>query len=492
MERSSGILMHISSLPGNFGIGSVGREAYKFVDFLKSSGQKYWQILPIGQTGFGDSPYQCYSAFAGNPHFIDLEMLKEDGLLKEEDYINVNFGENAEKVDYTKVAAERKPILIKAYETFKNNKPSSFEEFKKENEFWLEDYSLYMAVKEHFNNVSWQEWDNDIRMREKESVEKYKTLLEDKIEYWNFIQFKFFEQWNKLKAYANENSVKIIGDMPIYVAEDGSDTWAKPELFKMDENMRPISVAGCPPDAFSVTGQLWGNPIYDWNAMEEDNYKWWILRVRESFKLYDVLRIDHFRGFESYWEIPYGDPTAEFGKWVKGPGYKLFKAIKDELGELDIIAEDLGFMTQEVIDLINQTGYPNMKILQFAFGGGDSEYLPHNYNQNSVVYTGTHDNETIKGWIDDEGNKEPLEYAKKYLTLSEEEGYNWGFIRGAWSSVSNLAVVPMQDFLNLGTETRFNIPSTLGGNWDWRVLENQITKELAQRILEMTKLYGRM
>ncbi|MEG0296895.1 MAG: 4-alpha-glucanotransferase [Clostridium sp.] len=492
MKRSSGILMHISSLPGKFGIGSVGREAYKFVDFLKAAGQKHWQILPLGQTGYGDSPYQCYSAFAGNPNFIDLDLLKKDGLLKLSDYENLNYGENIEKVDYLSVEQTRKEIFLKAYSNFKGKKSKEFETFKEENKSWLEDYSLYMAIKEHFNLVSWQEWDKDIRVRKPEAMVKYKNMLNDKIEYWNFIQFKFFEQWNKLKAYANENEVQIIGDMPIYVAEDSSDTWSNPRLFKMDENMRPISVAGCPPDAFSITGQLWGNPIYDWDAMDKDNYNWWILRVKESFKIYDVLRIDHFRGFESYWEIPYGDPTAEFGQWTKGPGNKLFKAIKDELGDLNIIAEDLGFMTQEVTDLINETGYPGMKILQFAFGGGDSEYLPHNCTRNSVIYTGTHDNETIRGWIEDEGSADALEYAKKYLMLSEEEGYNWGFIRGIWSSVSDLAIAPMQDLLDLGKEARFNIPSTLGGNWQWRATKSQLTVELAERILEITKTYGRM
>lgn len=491
MERSSGILMHISSLPGKFGIGSLGKEAYDFVDFLKSSGQRYWQILPLGQTSYGDSPYQCFSAFAGNPHFIDLDLLRKDGLLNSSDYENIKFGDNPSKVDYSRIYKARQPILRTSYENFKKNKPKGFEEFKEENKFWLEDYSLYMAVKEHFNLVSWQEWDNDIRIREPQAINKYKEMLQDSIEYWNYIQFKFFEQWNKLKKYANGNGVKIIGDMPIYVAEDGSDIWSSPQLFKIDGNMVPTSVAGCPPDAFSITGQLWGNPIYDWDAMDKDGYNWWILRVRESFKLFDVVRIDHFRGFESYWEIPYGDPTAEFGKWVKGPGNKLFDAIKAKLGDLDIIAEDLGFMTQEVIDMKNATGYPGMRILQFAFGGGDSEYHPHNYIENCISYTGTHDNDTIRGWIDSEFNAEPLEHAKKYLKLTEKEGYNWGFIRGIWSSVSYLSIAQMQDFLDLGSETRTNIPSTLGGNWEWRATSDQITESLAEKILELAKLYGR-
>lgn len=492
MNRSSGILMHISSLPGGFGNGSLGEEAYEFVDFLKKAGQKYWQILPLGHTSYGDSPYQCFSAFAGNPHFIDFRLLEKEALITKEDYEDIDFGSDSENIDFEKIYYGRQPVLKKAYEEFKKENQDDFEKFKAENKFWLEDYSLYMAIKESFDLASWQEWDEDIKSREPKVLEEYKLKLNNEINYWCFIQFKFFEQWNKLKKYANKNGVKIIGDMPIYVAEDGSDIWANPEMFKLDETLTPMSVAGCPPDDFAITGQLWGNPIYNWDEMERDEYKWWILRVKESFKLYDVVRIDHFRGFESYWEIPYGDETAEFGKWVKGPGNKLFAAIKAELGELEIIAEDLGFLTKEVMDFKNETGYPGMKILQFGFGGEDSDYMPHNYEKNSIAYTGTHDNDTFRGWAEAKTSEEAIKHAKKYLCLNEEEGYNWGFIRGVWSSVSDLAIAPMQDFLDLGTEARMNVPSVLGGNWEWRVKEEDLTVELAEKIYELTKLYGRV
>lgn len=487
--------MHIFSLSGKFGIGCLGRDAYKFIDFLKSAGQKYWQILPLGHTGYGDSPYQCFSAFAGNPNFVDLEILKDEGLLKEEDYNNINFGIEEDKIDYETIFVEREKILHLAFENFKAFKRlncSEFELFKEENKFWLKDYSLYMSIKEHFDLKPWQKWDEDIRKRDPLAIEKYKFMLKDKIEYWNFVQYKFFKQWMNLRNYANFNNIFIIGDIPIYVSEDSSDIWAKSKMFKIDEDMKPVVVAGCPPDSFSSTGQLWGNPIYNWDEMNKDNYSWWILRIRESFKLYDAVRIDHFRGFESYWEIPYGDKTAEKGKWVKGPGMKLIEAIKDELGDLNIIAEDLGYLTDEVLKFKEEAGYPGMKVLQFAFSGEDNGYLPHNYPVKSVAYTGTHDNNTIKGWIDNSKNREQLKNAIKYLPLTIEEGYNIGFIRGIWSSVSYLAIAPMQDFLNLGNEARINLPSTLGGNWKWRVKEKELTLELANKIYELTKRYGRI
>ena len=492
MKRSSGILMHISSLPGKFGIGSFGSEAYKFVDFLVKSGQKYWQILPLGHTSYGDSPYQCFSAFAGNPYFIDFDLLEKEGLLNRDDYIDRDYGNDDEKVQYSQIFIEKVKVLKIAYQNFKNISMEGYEEFKKENSFWLNQYSLYMAVKEEFGLVCWQKWDSDIRNREEEAVKKYSLKLADEIEYYNFIQFIFFKQWMELKKYANENKIRIIGDLPIYVSADSSDMWSNPELFKVNEYNEPISVAGCPPDDFATTGQLWGNPIYDWGEMERTGYKWWISRIRESFKLYDVVRIDHFRGFESYWEIPYGDETAENGKWIKGPGNKLFNAIKDELGKVDIIAEDLGFMTEEVRNFRKETGFPGMKVLQFGFGGEDSSDLPHNYFQNSVAYTGTHDNETVRGWIEGRKSSEEFEKAKKYLALNEEEGYTYGFIRGVWSSVSYLAISTMQDFLDLGNEARMNIPSTIGDNWKWRMADNQLTDEIAEKICHITKLYGRV
>ena len=496
-KRSSGVLMHISSLNGEFGIGSMGEEAYKFVDFLVKAGQKYWQILPLGHTSYGDSPYQCFSAFAGNPHFIDFKILCDEGLLHENDYKFKNFGENPERVDYGLIFNLRNEILKKAYENFKTEnlieyRGFEYEKFKQENKFWLEEYSLYMAVKEHFGLVSWKEWDEDIRDRREEAICRYKEQLKDKIEYYNFIQFTFFKQWNNLKQYANSKGIEIIGDIPIYVAEDSADMWSNPKLFKVNEDNTLKVVAGCPPDAFSETGQLWGNPIYDWDKMQEDGYSWWILRIRESFKLYDMVRIDHFRGFESYWQIPYGDKTAENGEWVKGPGIKLFNAIKEALGDVNIIAEDLGFMTDEVIEFRDETGFPGMKVLQFGFGGDDSTDLPHNYINNSVAYTGTHDNDTICGWFENNNSDSEIKKANEYLLLNEEEGKSFGFVRGIWGSVSFLAIATMQDLLGLGSESRMNTPSILGGNWQWRIKEGQLTDELAKRLYDLTKLYGRL
>ena len=491
MKRSSGILMHISSLPGKHGIGTFGMEAFAFVDFMKKSGQKYWQILALGQTSYGDSPYQCFSAFAGNPYFIDFDLLAEKGLLKEEDYNNLDYGKNENEVDYAKLFINRNKVLRIAYRNLEGKFLNKIEEFKEENKFWLEDYSLYMAVKNHFNLVSWQNWDEDIRLRKKEAINKYKKILKEEIEFWNFIQYEFFNQWMNLKSYANKNKIEIIGDIPIYVAEDSADVWSNPKYFNVDENMLPITVAGCPPDGFSKTGQLWGNPIYNWDNLDEDKYSWWIDRVRESFKIYDVVRIDHFRGFEAYWEIPYGNPTAEFGIWTKGPGMKLFNAIKEALGDVNIIAEDLGMMTQGVIDLREGTGFPGMKILEFAFGDGEGKDLPHNYPENCIAYTGTHDNDTVLGWYNKTGSKKEIEKAKKYLNLTYQEGIAKGMIRGIFASKAILAITTMQDYLCLGNEARMNMPSTLGGNWTWRISKKDLTDKLAKEICSMAKLYGR-
>lgn len=388
-------------------------------------------------------------------------------------------------------------MLRRAYENFKKSHnfllKEYFESFKEANNWWLDNYSLYMAVKGKFNLASWQEWDDDIKKRRPEAIELYRNELSDEIEFWSFIQFLFFKQWNELKSYANEKGIKIIGDMPIYVAEDSADVWSNPEAYLIyEETLKPISIAGCPPDAFSEIGQLWGNPLYDWNYMEKTGYKWWIKRVEESLKLYDVVRIDHFRGFESYWEIPYGDTTAINGEWVKGPGIKLFNAIKESLGEINVIAEDLGFLTKEVKEFLEETGFPGMKVLQFAFDEREeSNYLPHTYTNNCIAYTGTHDNDTFRGWFELTGNKSDVKYCKEYLALTEEEGYNWGFIRGAWASVADVSIALMQDFLNLGNETRVNFPSTLGENWKWRIKEGSYNTELADKIYKYTKMYGR-
>ncbi len=494
MNRGSGIIMHIASLPSRYGIGTFGKEAYEFGDFLKKAGQRYWQILPLGPTSFGDSPYQSFSAFAGNPYFIDFDILKEEGLLKKEDYDFINFGEDPEDINYGVIFTEKFKVLRKAYENFKLNKSINLEKFEEKEAYWLEDYALYMAVKKQFNLKSWQTWDEDIRLRESEAIDKYKNLLSDEINYWKFLQYEFYKQWNELKSYINKLDIQIIGDMPIYVAEDSADVWANSEAFLLHKKtLKPLKVAGCPPDIFAATGQLWGNPIYDWNYMEKTDYKWWVDRIRQSLNLYDVLRIDHFKGFESYWSIPYGDPTAEKGEWVKGPGRKVFDAIKAELGDVNIIAEDLGTLTEETIKLRNYTGFPGMKILTFAFDS-DSEnpFLPHNYEKNFIVYTGTHDNDTVRGWMETSAPKEQVKKAIEYLGLNKEEGYNWGFIRGAWSSTADVAIGQMQDFLNLGNEARINLPSTLGYNWRWRAKAGLFTNDLAEKIYRITKLYGRL
>lgn len=488
MERGSGIIMHITSLPNKYGIGSFGEEAFKFVNFLKNAGQKYWQVLPLGPTGYGDSPYQCFSAFAGNPYFIGLDLLVKDGLLRLEDIENIDLGQEKERVDYYKIFKNKMEILKKAY---KNNK-ESLEEFKLENKKWIEDYGLFMALKNKFDLKAWYYWDKNIRFREKEAMDKYKKELEDEIGYWIFLQYVFHKQWSSLKEYANSNGIKIIGDIPIYVAGDSCDVWANHKMFLLDEERVPLRVAGCPPDYFSETGQLWGNPLYDWEYLDKNNYIWWINRIKTSLKLYDVVRIDHFRGFEAFWSIPYGDKTAINGEWVKGPGIKLFNKIKEKLGEVNIIAEDLGLLTQEVIDFLKETGFPGMKVMQFAFSRDyESQYVPHNHIKNCVVYTGTHDNDTFLGWFQDEKNKGDVEYAKEYLKLSEEEGYNWGFIRGAWSSVAALAMAPMQDFLGLDNNYRMNKPSIVENNWAWRAREEQLNEDLEHKIKKLTELYRR-
>jgi len=493
MNRGSGIIMHIASLPGKYGIGTFGKEAYEFCDFLKKSGQRYWQILPLGPTGFGDSPYQSFSAFAGNPYLIDFDLLNKDGLLEIEDYDSINFGESVTDINYGLIFKEKMKVLRKAYENSKLKNIKNLKLFEEEEFYWLEDYALYMAIKSHFSLKSWQTWDEDIRLRKSEAIEKYKKLLSDEISYWKFLQYEFYKQWKALKLYVNNLDIKIIGDMPIYVAEDSSDIWGNTEAFLLHKKtLKPLSVSGCPPDIFAETGQLWGNPIYDWNYMEKTDYKWWVDRIRQSLNLYDVIRIDHFKGFESYWSIPYGNTTAENGEWVKGPGIKVFKAIKDELGEVNIIAEDLGTLTEKTIKLRNDTGFPGMKILTFAFDTDSTNpFLPHNYEKNYVVYTGTHDNDTIKGWMETTAPKDQVKKSIEYLQLNKEEGYNWGFIRGAWSSIADVSIALMQDFLNLGNEARINLPSTVGNNWRWRLKEGVFTDTLAEKIYKLTKIYGR-
>lgn len=493
MDRGSGIIMHITSLPGKYGIGTFGKEAYKFCDFLKKSGQKYWQILPLGPTSYGDSPYQSFSAFAGNPYLIDLDILQEENLLKDEDYKDKNFGDNPEVVDYGLMFSEKMNILKVSFNNFSKETHEDFEKFKEEEKEWLDDYSLFMAIKYKMNFKSWNTWDEKIKKRDNDDIIKYRNELKEEIEYWKYLQYEFFKQWSNLKEYANKNGIKIIGDIPIYVAEDSSDVWSNPKVFLLDENtLSPISVSGCPPDAFSEDGQLWGNPVYNWKYLDETQYEWWIKRIKQSLRLYDVLRLDHFRGFEAFWAVPNGEKTARNGKWVKGPGMNLFDTLNKQFKDLKVIVEDLGFLTKETIELKESTGYPGMKVLEFAFGGGpQNTYLPHNYENNCVAYTGTHDNDTVKGWVETTGNKEHVENAKEYLNLTEEEGYNWGIIRGVWSSVADTSIGLMQDFLNLGNEARMNMPSTLNNNWSWRAKNDMFTDELASRIYRITKIYGR-
>ena len=494
-ERSSGILFHPTSLPGKYGIGTLGKEAYAFIDFLKKSRQKLWQIFPLGPTGYGDSPYQSFSSFAGNPYLIDFDLLIEAHLLSEEDLRDVFFGDNEEYIDYGAIYNQKYPLLRKAYENFKSSDNhemrENLEDFKRENASWLNDYSLYISLKNHFNGLPWNEWVHDIKNREHGAMEHYKNELADDIEYHNFIQFLFFKQWGDVKRYANENGIKIIGDIPIFVAADSSDAWANPEIFLFDEERKPVKVAGVPPDYFSATGQLWGNPLYNWQKLKETNYSWWVERVRANLSTCDIIRIDHFRGFEAYWAVPYGDDTAINGQWEPGPGIDLFNAIKSQLGKLPIIAEDLGLMTQGVIDLREATGFPGMKILGFAFDSGEeNDYLPHTYTKNCVVYTGTHDNDTLIGWFQ-KAKEEDRQFARDYLNSRSDDEIHWDAIRGAWSSVANMAISPVQDFLGLGSEARINTPGVAAGNWQWRLRHEVLTDELAERIAKLTRVYSR-
>ncbi len=494
-ERSSGILFHPTSLPGKYGIGTLGKEAYAFIDFLKKSRQKLWQIFPLGPTGYGDSPYQSFSSFAGNPYLIDFDLLIEAHLLSEEDLRDVFFGDNEEYIDYGAVYNQKYPLLRKAYENFKSSDNhemrENLEHFKRENASWLNDYSLYISLKNHFNGLPWNEWAHDIKNREHGAMEHYRNELADDIEYHNFIQFLFFKQWGDVKRYANENGIKIIGDIPIFVAADSSDAWANPEIFLFDEERKPVKVAGVPPDYFSATGQLWGNPLYNWQKLKETNYSWWVERVRANLSTCDIIRIDHFRGFEAYWAVPYGDDTAINGQWEPGPGIDLFNAIKSQLGELPIIAEDLGLMTQGVIDLREATGFPGMKILGFAFDSGEeNDYLPHTYTKNCVVYTGTHDNDTLIGWFQ-KAKEEDRQFARDYLNSRSDDEIHWDAIRGAWSSVASMAISPVQDFLGLGSEARINTPGVAAGNWQWRLRHGVLTDELAERIAKLTRVYSR-
>ncbi len=492
--RASGILMPVFSLPSRYGIGSFSKSAYQFVDMLKKAGQKYWQILPLCPTSYGDSPYQSFSTYAGNPYFIDLDQLIEEKLLTRKECQACDFGDDPQDIDYGKLYESRFKLLHKAYERANVGEDQEFEAYRRENAWWLDDYALFMAVKDRFDGVAWNEWAEDIRLRWSNAMDYYRRELYYEIEFYSYLQFVFMKQWKKLKNYANINGIEIIGDIPIYVAFDSADAWANPELFQFDSENLPTAVAGCPPDGFSADGQLWGNPLYRWDYHRETGFDWWIRRIAYCSELYDVVRIDHFRGFDEYYSIPYGDTTARNGHWEKGPGIALFEAAKNRLGELNIIAEDLGYITDSVKKLVADSGFPGMKVLEFAFDSREkSDYLPYTYEKNSVVYTGTHDNETIAGWYAGL-DKSDLKMCTDYMNIDRIPGkeYHWDFIRLAMLSVSDLCVIPIQDYLGLDNRARINHPSTLGTNWRWRLAKGQLSASLLKEIREMTRISGRL
>lgn len=492
--RASGILMPVFSLPSRYGIGSFSKSAYQFVDMLKKAGQKYWQILPLCPTSYGDSPYQSFSTYAGNPYFIDLDQLIEEKLLTRKECQAYDFGDDPQDIDYGKLYENRFKLLRKAYERANVGEDQEFEAYRRENAWWLDDYALFMAVKDRFDGVAWNEWAEDIRLRWSNAMDYYRRELYYEIEFYSYLQFVFMKQWKKLKNYANINGIEIIGDIPIYVAFDSADAWANPELFQFDSENLPTAVAGCPPDGFSADGQLWGNPLYRWDYHRETGFDWWIRRIAYCSELYDVVRIDHFRGFDEYYSIPYGDTTARNGHWEKGPGIALFEAAKNRLGELNIIAEDLGYITDSVKKLVADSGFPGMKVLEFAFDSREkSDYLPYTYEKNSVVYTGTHDNETIAGWYAGL-DKSDLKMCTDYMNIDRIPGkeYHWDFIRLAMLSVSDLCVIPIQDYLGLDNRARINHPSTLGTNWRWRLAKGQLSASLLKEIREMTRISGRL
>ena len=496
MAREAGILLPISSLPSEYGIGCFSQEAYDFVDWLRDAGQTYWQILPLGPTSFGDSPYQSFSTFAGNPYFICLEDLIREGLLTRAECDAAAFGRRSDWIDYKLLYENRYPLLRKAYERSGISHNPEYLRFVEENRWWLSDYALFMALKGYFQGQCWNQWPEDIRLRWGFAMDYYRRELYFEIEFQQFLQFHFFRQWWKLKAYANSRGIRIIGDIPIYVSMDSADAWANPELFQLDETLTPIAVAGCPPDGFSAKGQLWGNPLYRWEHHRQTGYDWWLSRLWYCFRLYDVTRIDHFRGFDAYYSIPYGSEDAVIGHWEKGPGLELFQTMKRHLGEPEIIAEDLGYMTDSVRQLVQDCGFPGMKVLEFAFDARDSsstsDYLPHNYTENCVVYTGTHDNETLVGWFDSILEAE-RQMAREYLAdhLTPKEELYRQFIVLVLRSCARMCIIPLQDYLGLDNRARINKPSTVGSNWRWRVGQEVLTRELQQQILTLTRRYGR-
>ena len=489
--RQSGILMHITSLPGPYGIGAMGKNAYQFVDFLQSAGQSCWQILPLNPTGYGDSPYQSFSSWAGNPYLIDLDILVKEGLLKREELESISWETTPNRVDFGLQYTRRYPILRTAHERFVPGE--EYEVFCQENAYWLNNYALFMAIKDSLGGAPWLTWPEGLKTCRPEALEEQRQKLGRDLDFYRFLQYQFFRQWKALRGYANGKGIRIIGDIPIYVPLDSADVWANPHLFQLDSKLRPTSVAGCPPDSFTADGQLWGNPLYDWPVHEKTGYRWWIQRLSAAAAMYDVVRIDHFRGLESYWAVPAQDKTAQNGTWRPGPGMSFVHAVRKALPGLDFIAEDLGYITPEVRKLQQDSGYPGMKVLEFAFDSREeSDYLPHLYPVDSVCYTGTHDNPPLGQWLEDAA-PEDVACAKAYLGLNQEEGYIWGIIRGAMSSVSRLCVVQLQDYLELGKAGRMNQPGTLSpANWTWRAEESRLTPALAEKIRSVTKRYGRL
>ncbi len=488
--RSSGILMHITSLPSPYGIGTMGKAAYEFVDFLSRAGQSYWQILPLTPTGYGNSPYQSCSSYAGNPYLIDLDLLVKDKLLKKEEVTAFSWGSDETRVDFGAMYENRMRVLKMAFRRFRPDE--AYEAFVAQNK-WLKDHCLFLAIKDAFGGKPWQQWPEELKKRDKKALKAQEKALEEELSFYYFLQYQFARQWQALRGYAREKGIRIIGDVPIYVPLDSADVWVDPQLFLLDEDLKPTQVAGCPPDAFTEDGQLWGNPIYDWEKHKKTKYAWWMGRLGAAAKLYDVIRIDHFRGFESYWSVPAGDKTARNGRWVKGPDHDFINALHKAMPEQAFIAEDLGFVTPEVRQLQVDSGYPGMKVIEFAFDSREeSDYLPHLYTRDSICYTGTHDNVTVKQWLE-EAAVEDVAVAKAYLGLNKEEGYTWGMIRGGMSSVSKLFVAQMQDYLALGKEGRMNFPGTLSDdNWTWRAKKGFANKRLADKIYAMTKRYGRI
>ena len=499
MTRNSGVLLSVTSLPSKYGIGCFDKAAYDFVDWLEKAGQRYWQILPLGATshaGAFDSPYQAYSAFAGNPYFISLDALVEEGVLTKEECESAEFGTDPNRVNYDLLFANRMNLLRKAYERSDIHKNPEFQAFCKENFWWLDDYALFMSVKEFFGGAGWTQWPEDIRMHYGFALDYYREKLYFDVEFQKYLQFKFYEQWSALKKYANDKDILIVGDIPIYVSPDGSDVWAQTEMFELDENNMPTRIAGCPPDGFNADGQVWGNPLYRWDYHRKTGYHWWTTRMWYSYKLYDVVRIDHFRGFDEYYAIPAATGNAMEGTWEPGPGMELFNTLKNNLGERGVIAEDLGLLTDTVRKLVKDSGFPNMKVLQFAFDradiGGANDYLPHNYNNNCVVYTGTHDNEAIHGWFMGL-SKEDKDFVREYLG-DHDTANKWMYkklIATAMGSAAKDCIIPAQDWLGLDNSSRMNAPGTVGVNWSWRLAPGQMTEELAEEVLILTKRFGR-